>query len=68
MLFDVKIEEILSRIVVIEAEDMDSAERIAEKMYRDEEIVLDYSDMVGNVNIISMGSEYEDASIKPYNS
>ena len=67
MLFDVKIEEILSRIIVIEAEDMDSAERIAEKMYKDEEIVLDYSDMQGDVNIMAMGKGYQDDNITPYN-
>ena len=63
MLFDVKIEEILSRIVVIEAEDMDSAERIAEEMYKNEEIVLDYSDLQGDATFYSQGGGYEDDNI-----
>ena len=55
MLYDVRITEILSRIVPIEANDPNEAEAIAEQMYNDEEIVLDYSDMNGNVEIICMG-------------
>lgn len=55
MLYDVKITEILERIVPIEASNPDEAEAIAKQMYNDEEIVLDYSDMHGNVEIICMG-------------
>ena len=42
--YEVKVEEILSRIVKIEAESEKEAEEIARRMYADEEIVLDYND------------------------
>ena len=38
------IEEILNKEVTVEAEDFDQAMKIINKLYRDEEIVLDYDD------------------------
>lgn len=38
------IEEILNREVIVEAESLDEACNIVNKLYRDEEIVLDYAD------------------------
>lgn len=55
MLYDVRITEILERIVQVEANDPNEAESITKQMYHDEEIVLDYSDMNGNAEIICMG-------------
>lgn len=39
-------EEILQRIVEIEAESEDKADEIAHKMYHDQEIILDDNDVV----------------------
>lgn len=48
------IEEILNKEVTVEAEDFDEAMKIINKLYRDEEIVLDYDDFVGyTINYIS---------------
>ena len=41
------IEEILNKEVIVEAENFDQAMKIINKLYRDEEIVLDYDDFVG---------------------
>ena len=41
------IEEILNKEVTVEAEDFEQAMKIINKLYRDEEIVLDYDDFVG---------------------
>ena len=41
------IEEVLNREVIIEAENFEGAMKIINKLYRDEEIVLDYDDFVG---------------------
>ena len=41
------IEEILNKEVTVEAEDFEEAMKIINKLYRDEEIVLDYDDFVG---------------------
>ena len=50
------IEEILNKEVTVEAEDFDEAMKIINKLYRDEEIVLDYDDFVGyTINYISEG-------------
>ncbi|MBX9138870.1 MULTISPECIES: DpnD/PcfM family protein [unclassified Clostridium] len=38
------IEEVLNRKVTVEATNIDEAFRIVNKLYRDEEIVLDYND------------------------
>ena len=48
------IEEILNKEVTVEAEDFDEAMKIINKLYRDEEIFLDYDDFVGyTINYIS---------------
>ena len=41
------IEEILNKEVTVEAENFEEAMKIINKLYRDEEIVLDYDDFVG---------------------
>lgn len=40
------IEEILNKEVTVEADDFEQAMKIINKLYRDEEIVLDYDDFV----------------------
>lgn len=40
------IEEILNKEVTVEAENFEEAMKIINKLYRDEEIVLDYDDFV----------------------
>lgn len=40
------IEEILNKEVTVEAENFEEAMKIINKLYRDEEIVLDYNDFV----------------------
>ena len=48
------IEEILNKEVTVEAEDFEEAMKIINKLYRDEEIVLDYDDFVGyTINYIN---------------
>ena len=48
------IEEILNKEVTVEAEDFDQAMKIINKLYRDEEILLDYDDFVGyTINYIT---------------
>lgn len=47
MKFLVNVEEILTRDVIIEAENESEAEDKVEQLYRDCKIVLDYSDFVG---------------------
>ena len=48
------IEEILNKEVTVEAEDFEQAMKIINKLYRDEEIVLDYDDFVGyTINYIN---------------
>ena len=48
------IEEILNKEVTVEAEDFEQAMKIINKLYRDEEIVLDYNDFVGyTINYIN---------------
>ena len=48
------IEEILNKEVIVEAEDFEEAMKIINKLYRDEEIVLDYDDFVGyTINYIN---------------
>lgn len=43
--FKIEIQEVLSRIIEIQAEDLDGAVDLANKMYQSEEIVLDYNDL-----------------------
>ena len=48
------IEEILNKEVTVEAENFEEAMKIINKLYRDEEIVLDYDDFVGyTINYIN---------------
>ena len=44
MKYKVNVEELLSRIVEVEAENEEEAEKKVKEMYMDEEIVLDASD------------------------
>ena len=41
------IEEILNKEVIVEAENFEEAMKTINKLYRDEEIILDYDDFVG---------------------
>ena len=41
------IEEILNKEVTVDVENLEEAMKIINKLYRDEEIVLDYDDFVG---------------------
>ena len=53
-LYKFNIEEILNKEVTIEAENFEEAMKIINKLYRDEEIVLDYDDFVGyTINYIN---------------
>ena len=48
------IEEILNKEVTVEADDFEQAMKIINKLYRDEEIVLDYDYFVGyTINYIN---------------
>ncbi len=47
MRYKIKVQEILERIVEVEASSIDEARDKVEEMYNNEEIVLDYSDFVG---------------------
>ena len=48
------IEEILNKEVIVEAENFEEAMKIINKLYRAEEIVLDYDDFVGyTINYIN---------------
>ena len=48
------IEEILNKEVTVEADDFEQAMKVINKLYRDEEIVLDYDDFVGyTINYIN---------------
>ena len=48
------IEEILNKEVTVEAENFEEAMKIINKLYRDEEIILDYDDFVGyTINYIN---------------
>lgn len=40
------IEEVLNREITIEAENIEEATKIINKLYKDEKIVLDYNDFV----------------------
>ncbi len=51
MKIDIKITEILSRVISIDADTQEDALSIVSDMYKDEEIVLDYSDFNGDVII-----------------
>ena len=47
MRYKIKVQEILERIVEVEASSIDEARDKVEELYNNEEIVLDYSDFVG---------------------
>ena len=51
MKYLVKVEEILSREIIIEAEDETDAESKVNDLYRKEKIVLDYNDFIGEPTI-----------------
>ena len=51
MKYSVAIEEILRREVAVEAEDAEEAEEIVEALYRNEGIVLDAGDFIGEPTI-----------------
>ena len=44
--FRVSFQETLERIIEIEAENEDKAQEIANEMYRNEEVVLDWQDFI----------------------
>ena len=54
MKYDVAIEELLTRVIEVEADSAAEAYEIAEAMYYDEEIVLDFNDFA-DVNIEVIG-------------
>ena len=54
MKFDVAIEEVLSRVIEVEADSLEGAYEIASEMYDNEEVVLDSND-VADVNIEVIG-------------
>lgn len=49
--YRVEIQEVLSRIVTVEAESIDKAEDLVLEQYYNQDIVLDESDFDGEVNI-----------------
>jgi len=51
MKIEIEVAELLSRVVTVEANNIDDAVSIVQNMYRDENIVLDYSDFDGTVSI-----------------
>lgn len=44
--FKIEVEEILQRVCEVEANSLEEAIQIVQKQYKDEEIVLDYNDLV----------------------
>ncbi|MDT8375398.1 MAG: DpnD/PcfM family protein [Mariprofundaceae bacterium] len=44
--FEIEINELLSRVLEVKADNEDEAQSIVEKMYKDEDIVLDSSDFI----------------------
>jgi hypothetical protein len=51
MSIDIRVTEILSRVITIDALSIEDAIAIVENMYKNEEIVLDYLDFNGSVLI-----------------
>jgi hypothetical protein len=51
MKINIEVKETLSRVVSVDAETVAEAIYKAEDMYRKEDIVLDYADFEGNVEI-----------------
>jgi len=48
---NVRVTELLIKVVSVEAKDENEAIIAVERMYNDEKIILDYSDFNGNVSI-----------------
>ena len=46
MKYKINIEEILSRVIEVEAEDEEQAESIAKEMYYGEKVILDSNDLL----------------------
>jgi len=57
MKINIEVKETLTRIVTIDADTVDDAISKVEDMYFREEVVLDYADFDGNVEIEEMKSE-----------
>lgn len=55
MKYDVAIEELSTKVIEVEADSAAEAYEIAEAMYYDEEVVLDFSDFA-DVNIEIIGA------------
>ncbi len=51
MQIDIKVTEVLSRIVTVDTLSVEEAVDMVENMYKNEDIVLDYDDFDGNVHI-----------------
>ncbi len=52
MQYKIEISERLSKVININANSLEEAIEIAAQMYQKEDIVLDWSDFDGNVNIV----------------
>lgn len=46
MKFKVNVEELLSRVVEVDADNEEEAENLVEEMYKNQEIILDADDLV----------------------
>lgn len=64
MRYFVQIEEILSRTVSVEAQDEDEAVSKIEKLYKESEIVLDYSDFCGEPSIECKGTQQNNPELE----
>lgn len=53
--FSVEVTETLQRTVIVEAENANDAEILAKKAYRNQDIVLDHNDFIGEPEIKCMG-------------
>ena len=54
------IEEVLNREITIEAENLEEATKIINKLYKDEKIILDYNDFVGyTINYIDEENKFK---------
>lgn len=62
MQIDIKITELLSKIVTVDANSIDEAKVIVEDMYKNEEIVLDYNDF--NQDVIIEKEESDISAIR----
>ena len=51
MQIDIRVTEILSKVLAVDASSLDDALVIVEEMYKNQEIVLDYADFDGQVMI-----------------